>query len=291
MVGLKISSVPNAGVVNYSAGYTLFVEGNFDEAVLGALLGHSVQVKKLGSSMDTRGAARALFEHHPEYFFIIDRDHFKDADVEKCWQKFPDPKCDNLLMWHLRELENYFLDPDYLMQSNHIAKGTCREKLKDFILQIARGRLYFDIANLVIVSVREALKENWIKTFEECNGFDSRKSALVLLLERPEFGKHAGLVSEKFDPAQIERKYDEFCTVLTGGMEPLTWENGMWRKLMSGKEIFGEVVSHSGCFSGFHKGSPHAEQVARELVANPGNQQPDDFLRLKEAIEDKIKAR
>lgn len=103
--------------VRQSARHTLFVEGArddaFDPTVLKRLFG-MITVKALGPSHHIRAAAEAMYAHHPEHYFIIDRDFHDDTDVERTWSRFPDPEFSNLLMWRRRELENYFIEPAYL---------------------------------------------------------------------------------------------------------------------------------------------------------------------------------
>ena len=37
------------------------------------------------------GVAQALHEHHPHYYFIIDRDHQEDEIVESSWRELSRP--------------------------------------------------------------------------------------------------------------------------------------------------------------------------------------------------------
>lgn len=101
----------DAEEVRQAARHTLFVEGSSDEAidpqVLDKLLGDvTIQIKTLGPSSHIRSVAEALHKHHPYYYFLIDRDHHNDIEVERCWERFPDISTCNLLIWRRRELEN-----------------------------------------------------------------------------------------------------------------------------------------------------------------------------------------
>ncbi len=109
MAGVKKGPRPEE--IRQSARHTLFVEGrspdSIDPIVLQELFkGLSVRVEPLGPSYHIKSAAEALYRQHPDYYFLIDRDHYYDDFVEKCWRNFPDPDTNNLLVWRKRELEN-----------------------------------------------------------------------------------------------------------------------------------------------------------------------------------------
>ena len=73
----------------------LFVEGNnpdsFDRKTLEALFEGKIRVESLGPSSNIKSVAEAFYKYHPKYYFLIDRDHYDDKYVEKCWNNFPDP--------------------------------------------------------------------------------------------------------------------------------------------------------------------------------------------------------
>ena len=107
--------------VRHHGQHVLFVEGDkgsVDPEVLNKLFSNKISIEPLGPSSSVKSVAKALQTYHPTYYFLIDRDHYDDSFVEKCWDDFPDPKTNNLLIWRRREIENYFLDPDYLSRSD-----------------------------------------------------------------------------------------------------------------------------------------------------------------------------
>ena len=55
-----------------------------------------------------------MYPHHPTYYFLIDRDHHDIDFINRSWYNFPDPNTHNLLIWRKREIENYFLEPNWL---------------------------------------------------------------------------------------------------------------------------------------------------------------------------------
>ncbi|MDA3787023.1 MAG: hypothetical protein PF503_00775 [Desulfobacula sp.] len=122
MVSLKRGI--RAEEVRLQGQHVLFVEGkdrsSVDPKVLGELFGtDTIKIEPLGPSYSIKSVAQALYSYHPTYYFLIDRDHHDDDFVAQCWNHFPDPDKYNLLVWKRREIENYFLDPNYLFQSKY----------------------------------------------------------------------------------------------------------------------------------------------------------------------------
>ena len=138
--------------VKQNSQHVLFVEGrgsdSFDPRVLDELFGGMTKIETLGASYSVKSVAEALHPFHPTYYFLIDRDHHHDDNiVNNYWENFPDPETHNLLIWKYREIENYFLDPDYLVYSDFrvVSRGTLEDKIKMFCQQ----RLFLDVANLL----------------------------------------------------------------------------------------------------------------------------------------------
>ena len=122
MIGVRTPVGPEE--VRFAAGHVLFVEGRGDDAidptVLRVLLGNQLRIEPLGASFSVTSVAEALHQFHPNYYFLVDRDHHDCDFVEQCWSNFPDAGTRNLLVWRRREIENYFLDPDYLARSKYL---------------------------------------------------------------------------------------------------------------------------------------------------------------------------
>lgn len=289
----KTSAYP--GSVRQRASHSLFVEGGsdsaFDVQVIQALLdaaGIDIEVRPLGHAHTMRCAAEALHKVHPDYYFLVDRDHLEDRLVEKCWSRFPDPRESNLLVWRRRELENYFMIPDYLSKSSHRKKGVKEVDLQEAILSSCQRRLYLDAANLTIISVREVLKRRWLDEFSGKECFETEAAALDALKQRPElaeFGKKAGSL---LAGGSLERRLHEIVTELTDGNERLEYGCGRWLELVEGKPIFHLVVNRffevRDNKGRFVQGDEKMAQVAKGLVRLPLSEQPDDFQQLERLI-------
>lgn len=275
--------------------HVLFVEGRdqnaIDPRVLDALFSHGLRIEPLGPSFSVRSVAEALHQYHPTYYFLIDRDHHEDDFVARCWENFPDPNTHNLLVWRRREIENYFLEPQYLVRSRY-----CRvseEKLGEKILHFANQRLFLDAANHVVISIREELKRNWIGKFSNPDEFPNKEGALRKLKEANEFDQHRTNVQEKVSSEEVERRFSEFLVKMTGGQEGLEFGSGDWLRLIQGKKVLGQVVN-SECFQVATTdgktlmGREKLNEVVKDLLQKDTAVQPQDFMVLKELIDNRI---
>lgn len=278
------------------AKHMLFVEGKgpdaLDPRVLGEVFRDRIRIEPLGASFHVRSAAEALYTSHPDYYFLIDRDHHSDDFVERCWQRFPDPETANLLVWRRRELENYFILPEYIAKCAWLA--VTRDQLEATILRCCKRRLYMDAANLVIVGLREELKQNWIQTFDRVEDFPNKKDALHKLRSIAEFRNHSGRVQALLNNTEVLSRFDKVVEELTGGRTPLTYGKGSWLHRLRGKGIFPEVVNT--CFSvrdargRLLQGEQARKQVARSLLQLPLEEQPEDFQQLHRLVDSRLNA-
>jgi hypothetical protein len=276
--------------------HVLFVEGGSDAAIdpriLGPLMRNRIRVEPLGSSFHVRSVAEALHAFHPYYYFIVDGDHHDQAFVNSCWQNFPDPATANLLMWYRKELENYFLIPEYLLKSPHLSVS--EDELRQRILDCCRSRLYLDAANRVIVRIRETQKIAWVRLFERVADFSTEGDALIMLTSLAAWRDRKVTVGKMLNKTRIERLFGESLAELTGGVVPIDFGNGLWLQLMKGKKILPTLANQ--CFQvqaadgRILQGPEKVGEVARRLAHLPLTDQPDDFQRLASLIEDRIKS-
>ncbi|MGI9250181.1 MAG: hypothetical protein ACR2PR_03160 [Pseudohongiellaceae bacterium] len=278
-------------------GTVLYVEGtedSIDSTVLKALLDNQVSVKPMESFYEISSVAKALWRHHPTYYFLIDRDHHSISYINQCWDNFPDPNECNLLIWKKREIENYFLDPDYLVKSIYF--NGKRDELASKILRYANDRKFFDAANQVIVSIREELKTNWVEIFGGPSNFPDKKTALKNLKEVTEFQKYPDTVARKLSEGEIEERFNQRVENMTGGEEELTFGAGDWQDMIKGRPVLESVIHQTGYFrvnsadGKLLEGREKTYEIVKELLRNSDNEnnQPEDFTKLKDLILSRI---
>lgn len=293
---MVIDPCANPEQTRFDAESTLFVEGTVDEYILNILVGDQIAVKPLGPSYSIRDVAQALHYHHPFYYFLIDRDaHHDDDFVSKCWNNFPDPEKHNLLVWKKKEIENYFLDKEFLSQSRYFEKN---QDLDQEIVKHAGKRLYMDTANYVIISIREKLKKTWINTFSSENRFRTKEDALRELLSAEAFKNRPSDVSRKVSPDEIRNRFDRFLRKMTGGREPIVVGQGNWVNMIKGKAVLNSVIN-SSCFKVPPQGNRLIDDskkyytkvytVIADILKDPSCTLPDDFEELKKLISNRKK--
>ncbi len=277
----------------------LFVEGelgdSFDAEVLRTLLDNRLTIQTLGPSYSVKSVAQALHPHHPDYYFLIDRDaHHSDEAVNASWNRFPDETKDNLLIWRRRELENYFLDPAYLICSRFCKASV--PVVTDRLVSIVQQRLYMDVANNVLVSIRENQKSNWVRLFSNSDGFSSAEEALERLKKSTGFAKRLDDVRVSVDPSNLERLFSKFLIEMTGGQSELSVGTGRWLEMTQGKKVLAQLVN-SNLFDVRDRkniavqGPEKLREVARDLLRQGAEiSQPADFIELKRLIEDRVRA-
>lgn len=294
MIGVKVGIQPE----EVSRRHVLFVEGSDEESVdpkvLSTLFSNKISIEPLGPSFSVKSVAEALQTYHPTYYFLIDRDHYDDSFIKERWDNFPDPNTNNLLVWRRREIENYFLDPEYLSRSKfcRVSQGSLEKE----ILRSANERLFLDVANHVVIYIREELKENWINKFTNPAEFSTEQDALRKLQKANEFGLlYSNKVKEKVSLTELERRFSEFLEKMTGGQEKLSFGVGEWLDLVQGKKVFNQVVN-SACFQVTTadgtalSGRAKMKEIVKDLLRKGDAVQPEDFTELKKLIEARIDA-
>jgi hypothetical protein len=286
MIKPQVGSRPED--IRQGAKHVLFVEGNDDNAidpvVLKELFRGKLDVKPLGSSFHIKSAAQAMFRHHPSYYFIIDRDHHTDEEVKIMWDNFSKPKNCNLLIWKKRELENYFLDPEYLSMSHFLSVS--KDELNDKIKTIFSEYLYLDVTNHVIISVREEFKQNWIMLFDNRDDFPSKDKAITKLISANEFSAFTDKVSNSVQEKSLIERFEKHLSEITGGNDSLDYGNGKWLELLPGKKKLNQIIND--CFRVQYddgkvpQGKEKLNVIIRYLLKMELNQQPSDFQELRE---------
>lgn len=284
-----------------SARHTLFVEGGGSEAidpqVLNFLLrnrGVNIRIMTLGHSSNVRSVAQALYPYHPDYYFLIDRDHHDQNVVERSWRNFPDEKTDNLLIWRRREIENYFLIPEYLVKSPYL--NSSLDELKKCIREAAHKRIFLDAANIVILKLKRELKQDWIEMFKDTdwvNGFDTKEKALGQLTGRHEHAKKQCDILEKLGSYPVTDHFTGVVEELFSGQTELEFGKGSWLEMVKGKSVLHTIINT--CFQvkdatgKLLQGSDRMTEVVRSLLKLPLEDQPDDFRELYRLIAGRVK--
>lgn len=284
--------------VNFNAKHVLFVEGDredsFDVKVLEALFDPPITISPLGPSYSVKSVAQALHPYHPAYYFLIDRDpHHDDAYVERCWTNFPDPDTHNLLVWRRRELENYFLDPSYLLNSSfcRVSEAELTEKL----VELVSRRLYLDTANWVLIDIRERQKRKWIEMFKESEDLATPEIALERLKSRSEFAERIANVEESVSAEELERIFAETLQKMTGDDVEIALGRGAWIEMIQGKKVFAQLV-HSACFGVRTRdgttlqGRAKSQEIVKDLLRKEPTIQPPDFVELRSLIQRRVRS-
>jgi hypothetical protein len=295
---MKLQRGINATQVNQNARHKLFVEGKdnqeIDPIVIKELLDNNnltaVGVSTMGACDNVRSAAQALIKEYPSYYFLIDRDDQNQENIDKSWQDFPNPDKYNMLIWHKRELENYFIDPDYINQSIYLKPGIDIQKS---ILDECNLRLFLDAANLTLYSIsRELRRPLPIPHFKNPAEFKDKDAGILKLDGLSAMSEKQASVATVLEQDTVKNRYSEFIEELSGGIIPLRYGLGSWLERMSGKEIFRVLANQ--CFEvkdlegNLVKGKEQNKIIAKELVKLPIQEQPQDFQNLVKLLHNKV---
>jgi hypothetical protein len=281
--------------VSFDRKHVLFVEGDFDSMdyrILSRFL-CDIKVQPMQKSYWIKSVAEALAPVHPTYYFLIDKDHHSDDEVNRCWREFPNPNTFNLIIWRKREIENYFLDPNLLSRSRYLTKSTAKSDLQSKILESAQKRLFINIANQVIVSVREELKSNWIKIFTEKQGFSDKHSAINILKKTKEFEIFRNNVGAKTAETELIDRFESIHELVSKGDETLSWDRGNWISMLAGKEILNDILNSTyfkvkDVQNNFLQGKEKVKHIISDLIKNGDSYLPDDFMALKKLIKKRM---
>ena len=282
--------------VRAGAQHVLFVEGSeggsLDQAVLRALLHGELRIETMGPSFSVKSVAQALAVHHPRYYFLIDRDHHDDAYVERCWENFPDPGTDNLLVWRRREIENYFLDPLFLLESEYCE--STQERLTENLMEIAQERLFLDVVNYVISSVREEQKSTWIRHFSNPADFASKEEAVQRLTSLGEFAVRSKAVSTMLSESMLRERFEAGLELMAGDGEELIYGRGRWVEMVRGKKILAKMVNSNDfevrdAEGRRVTGKEKAYEILRDLAVKDVPSRPSDLVELQRLIHRRVR--
>ncbi len=295
---MKFQRGVDAIQVLQTAKHKLFVEGKdnqeIDPTVIQELLNNNeltaIEVQAMGSCEHIRSVAQALIHQHSSYYFLIDRDDQNQTTVDESWFRFPDPNAYNMLIWHKRELENYFIDPNYIGKSSFLKPNV---NVEQRILNECNNRLFLDAANLTLYALnRELRKPLAIRHFTNPAQFQNKNAGKLQLEQLTGLANKKTEVATILENDTIKNIYSNFIDELSGGTLPLQYNYGTWLARMSGKEVFRVIANE--CFqvrdaaNVLLSGKEQNKQIAKELVKLPLAQQPTDFQAIVSALKQRI---
>jgi len=265
----------------------LFVEGIFDKEVLDSLFeGEPVIIKSLGSCNSVRSIAQA-FSTQKNVLFLIDRDHYPYDETSSETDKFSELKLENnIIVWSKRELENYFIEPDFLFQlPPNILNDKTKEKLRKTILEICQERLFLDIANYVIASIRGEMRKEWIQLLSdrEKEKFSSQEKTLDYLQNLEEWKTIRSRSTDVTSKEGIAKRFDFYYQKMVGDAanDRLQFTNGYWLDMISGKNVLNVLINKPDFFQ---KVSASHEIAIRLMRETPQEKLPSDFIKLKNIV-------
>jgi hypothetical protein len=290
----------DASSVLQSTKHTVFVEGSKDEEIDPVVIREvlrindlaQIDVKPMGHCDNVRSAAQALIRHHPSYYFLIDRDDQGEDTVERSWSDFPNPETHNVIIWRKRELENYFIDPEYLDRSPHLKVK--ERDLRQRVLSECNRRLFLDAANLTLLALHRDVRTSFADPFRNPEEFQTqaegvkRVEGLAALLDK------ATSVAETLSKGAVTGLYSTFVDDLSGGAIPLQYGIGSWLERMSGKEVFRSIAG--SCFKVTAldgktlQGKEQNKEIAKGLLRLPIDLQPLDFRQLVDLLRARVAA-
>jgi hypothetical protein len=279
------------------AQHVLFVEGTkegLDVTVLHELVMPKLRVEPLGPSFSVRSVATALHQFHPQYWFVIDRDDWDDAVVNASWANFPDPTKDNLLIWRRKELESYFLEPVWACNSRYTKPVTTPVALQSWLAAEANKVLLLEAANRVLIAKRNRIKGCTgnllaVKDVQGC----TRDQVVEKLVASPLLASFASTTTSELAELQVRTAFEDEVAKLSGGIDPLAWDQGRWRDLISAKPLFRsmvnqwfEVPDQSKGGKARLTGRDAVRAVAVDLLKNHQDTMPADFSELKRILDE-----
>ena len=293
MSNIVLTNKGDASKVNNGSTRYLFVEGcesSNDEALLKDVLGN-VNVRGIGSSSCIERAAAAFKADNRMFYFVVDRDHHTQKEVNQSWKDLRTDKS-NIVIWRKKEFESYFIDPEFLLKSKYIKSNVTADIIKNKIISIVNKQIYWYALCRTIISVRERIKAKWIElpSFGS-RDFNTRDKSLNVLLNSPELSSKLSDVRASLSASRISRIYDSELKKLTGGILPVQWGVGKWLELVPSKAILNSLICSSNLFipvvslDGKVLESKEAmHHIIKDIMSNPRNV-PSDFVELKTILE------
>lgn len=270
----------------------IFVEGlsttSIDKPIIDGIFksnNNSIDCKMVGFCTNVIAASQLLYKENNNNYFLIDRDHHDNTTINKSWTS---DRKNNLIIWKKRHIENYFLNPNFLMKSSHI-KGSVKEiELISQIEDLANNRFFTDVVNLVLINLREKLKKNWVKKIGLLPN-NNEDEALNTLLEMNEINNFKSNVDKELCKNSIIDSFNYYKNEFTGGESSLKLGCGNWINLIEGKPILNQILNTNFIIKKSDNTNITGEELKLKvlkdlMIQTSENDWPDDFQLLKKII-------
>jgi len=301
--------VPTSPERTFGAGDRfLFVEGETDDALdavaLRTLLGPlDVKVRAAGGCDNVIAAAKAFARMgvipgwgNAECYAIVDRDHRGDGEVARTWVGGPLADGRTHLYWRRHEFENYFLEPEFVAQSQYLRQGRTEEDVRNALLAAARRRVFLDAANLVLKALREEWRWWDVREFGLGEAdFSTVAAARDSFLTGRSYERMAADKAAVLAPQSLAERFDANVALLLGEADDgqLEFGTGQWLQRMEGSNLIGAVL-HERFFQvrGFDgtdvTGPDLRVRVARDLMRrfDDLNYRPEDLAAVRDYFRD-----
>jgi len=277
----------------------LYAEGDedsLDPVILRHLFANatkSIVIRPIGSCNSVESVATAFQPYDDEHqtaFFLVDKDYHHQGEVLD-WECFRNGDT-NLIVWRKKGLENYFIDLEFLQKSQFISQPN---QLRQKLLEYCQQRLFLEIANYVIVNIRETLKKNWIQRQNQLELFSDYQSALNELFNMKEFQDLETRTCFSKIKKEICSLFERYYSEMSDGRTKLEYDRGRWLDMMDGKLILNYLLSSSGLFPQTlretgESGREKMNTIASSLLKSSAEEElPLDFTELKEMVIDRCK--
>ncbi len=198
-----------------------------------------------------------------------------------------------VLLWRRKELENYFIDPAFVVHSPFFDGN--QQDLNSFLEREATKRVFLDAANYAVIKARDLCRMNWITIARETEAYQNREAAINKLLSRPEFERKLQADQELLSKEKLVHLFETRLQDMIAGQERCAMGQGRWLQLISGKKIMKSLFSLS-MFNVTDRsgrslqGTVKELQIAKSLMKLDEERLPDDFVELRRIVKQRIQS-
>ena len=161
------------------------------------------------------------------------------------------------------------------------------------LLAAGQKRLFLDVANTVISSIREDQKRTWIEHFTNPADFASADEAVDRLITEKAFAKRSSAVSAMVSNDEIAERFDHVLKAMTGGGDTLEYGTRRWVEMVRGKKVLAQVLNSGGFevrdANGQRlNGKEMTLEVVKELAVKEVDSRPSDLSDLQRLIQGRV---